>query len=132
MEIVLYYSLTGTCKKYTENNYSQYLNISTVKPIPTSRIKSFIWYFMNNKKNIEYQKLDIDWKQIEKLTIITPIWAGVPALPVKSFISNNIEDLQTIDVKIIAISGGGVSSTNKKLNTIIPNLEVIDIANNEV
>lgn len=132
MEIVLYYSLTGTCKKYTENNYSQCLNIAPVKPIPTSRIKSFIWYFINSKKNIEYQKLDIDWKQIDKLTIITPIWAGVPALPVKSFINNNIENLQTIDMKVIAISGGGVSSTNKKLNTLIPKLEVIDIANKDV
>lgn len=89
-EIVLYYSLTVTCKKYTENNYSQYLNIAPIKPIPTSRIKSFIWYFINSKKNIKYQKLDIDWKHIDKLTIITPIWSGVLALPVKSFSNNNI------------------------------------------
>lgn len=35
-------------------------------------------------------------------------------------------------MKIIAISDGGVSSTKKKLNAIIPSLEVIDITNNEV
>ena len=107
-EIILYYTLGGTCKKYAENRATE--DDADVQQVLETKKRGMITAFCPGALQAMSQKsskiipIEKSLDDYDKIVLVTPIWAGhqVPAM-------NSIAALipQGKEVEIVAISGQG-------------------------
>lgn len=108
--IVVYYSLEGNTKYVAETISAiigaELLELEPVKPYPTGKFTKFI----SGKDALsharpELKPYEFDPEAYDRIVIGTPVWAGAPAPPVNTFLSEN--DLSGKNTCFYATSGGG-------------------------
>lgn len=134
---VVFYSLSGNtqaaAKEIAEGIGADLIELKLVKPFPTEKSKQLALGGMQAMFGMKpaIQELSKNIKEYDVLILGTPIWAGMIAAPVHSFL-NKYQVLDKI-VAVFTFSGGG---DNKrciaKLSKRLPRLKVeVALANRD-
>lgn len=134
---VVFYSLSGNtqaaAKEIAEGIGADLIELKLVKPFPTEKLKQLALGGMQAMFGMKpaIQELSKNIKEYDVLILGTPIWAGMIASPVHSFL-NKYQVLDKI-VAVFTFSGGG---DNKrciaKLSKRLPRLKVeVALANRD-
>lgn len=123
---VVYYSMSGNTEKVAlkikERTDCDLVRLTPKDPYPDKGLKKFLW---GGKSALmaEYPELeayDFDASKYDTVIFGTPVWASCFTPPLRTFVSQNKEDLKTKKTAAyVCYMGSGAASAMKKLNEIL-------------
>lgn len=128
--VVIYYSSnTGMTKKAISEIKADVISLETVKKIPTNKVLKMIvaGYYSTRDKKVGYQPVEVDFTKYKKVIIAGPTWAGMLANPIREYILDNLDLLQTKDVEIIATCDGSSGKIKDIYQQLLPQARVSTI-----
>ncbi len=88
--LIVYYSKTPHVDQLVESLSGDKVKIELKKPFPN--FKPFLMFIAGyhsvTGKERELMPLEVNPDEYDQITIVTPVWAGRPAIPVLSFLKN--------------------------------------------
>ncbi|MEZ0536670.1 flavodoxin family protein [Caldicellulosiruptoraceae bacterium PP1] len=136
--LIVYYSLTGNSEKIA-NYLSTLIDSDTERIQDLTNRKGIIAFLRSGyealyKKCPNIKKLNADVKNYENVFVITPIWAGNIASPVRTFLVENINSIKNLTLIFTQASNEPIDINkvyskdfNKKLKSyyLIPKQKVV-------
>lgn len=123
---IVYYSMLGNtayvAEKIAQNIDADIIRIDPEKSYPDKGFKKFFWggksaVMGDTPTLIPYQ---FEAEKYDRIIFGTPIWAGTFAPPIKTFITDNKEQLKGKKISVFASSsGGGADKATEKLKKLI-------------
>jgi len=120
---VVFYSLDGNCAIAAEEIKSQ-LGCDLIRLHPASEknrrgISKIFWSFglMFSRKNPPLKPYTFDASKYELIIIGAPVWGGMPASPVKTFISES--GIQGKKIALFICHAGGMEKTFEKFRALL-------------
>lgn len=111
--LIVYYSLEGNTE-YAVNRITQQIDADTlrlvpVKPYKTKGLRKFLWggrsAMMAEKPKL--QKYDVDLFTYDRVIFGFPVWASNFTPPLRTFIEENREGLEDMEIAAFACQSGG-------------------------
>lgn len=120
--LIVYYSLGGftksVVKKIAEKSGADLLALHPVREYPNSGAKRFL---LGGKAALagdtpKLQPYIFNAKKYDRILLATPVWAGSPTPPLRTFIKDNLDSLRTKELyAIFSQLGNGADKAEKKL-----------------
>ena len=120
--LIVYFSLEGNTE-YIANELAKALPADTLKLVPkkTLHTSGFGKFFWNGKSAVmaekpELEPYDVDLSAYDQIIFGFPVWAGTFTPPLRTFISENKEELKSKSIAAFACqSGAGAEKAFSKL-----------------
>ena len=112
MELILYYTLTGTTKRIAEKRAGE--TGAKALQVQEQKKRSMFGAFLPGcfqamrGKAVPIRPLSVDWDAVDTVVLAAPIWAGHPA-PAINTAANQVPAGKR--VRLILVSGGGESNS---------------------
>ncbi len=123
---IVYYSMLGNteyvAEKLAQNIDADIIRIEPEKAYPDKGFKKFFWggksAVMGDTPTLNPYRFEAE--KYDRIIFGTPIWAGTFAPPLKTFITDNKELLQSKTIVVFtSSSGGGADKAIDKLKKLI-------------
>lgn len=122
-ELVVFYSRNGYSKKiaYEIANESGALILETIPKEKTSGLLGFLWCgrFGMHKWGMKLEDINIDIKKYNKVTICSPIWVFDISAPMRSFINQNIGNLNKVDYVLVHFMKASFLKVVNKMDNLL-------------
>ncbi len=124
--LIVYYSFEGNTS-FISNKLGEALEFDTleIKPKKELRSKGFMKYVWGGaqvimKKEPEIEKYNFQSKLYDTIIFASPVWAGTFTPPIKTFLSQEKENIKGKNIAFVACHDGGLGKTfenfEKELN----------------
>jgi len=126
---VVFYSLDGNCALAAEEIKSllnaDLLRLQTKDEKKRGKIAKFFWAggMMFSKKLPQLKPFNFNPSDYDLIIVGAPVWAGSPAAPIKTFISNAA--ITGKKTAVFVCHAGGMGDSLDKLKTLLAGNEII-------
>ena len=112
--LIIFYSMSGNNKNLSEIILKK-INCSSEQILEKKKRNMFtILFEMITKKLPHIQDISNDLNDFNNIILISPIWGGVPATPMISFIKRYSDQIK--NYSFITLSGGSLGPNKKNLS----------------
>lgn len=92
MKAIIYHSMSKkrTCKELALKIEGDHYEINPTKRINTYFFQLLVYGFKTSaKKEVKYEKIDIDFSKYEEIVLVSPVWAGQVNAFMRQFLKDN-------------------------------------------
>jgi len=125
---VVYYSLNGSCDLIAQEIKARLdadlIRLHTEEEKPRGGFASFFWAIglMMGKKKVPLKPYTFNPAAYDLIIIGAPVWAGAPARPIRSFLSET--GITGKKIALFVCHGGGAGKALEKFKALLPGNDI--------